>query len=153
VFWIRIRSGSRTSKLQEKPSAFKREHPALQNVKFLNFFQFLLVIFALLDPDPLTWLNPDPIRIRNNGFEVAFSEPVLYNQQPHIISHCCGSHVIDRTESVDKGGKPHLWFTLLWSCGLNGVSLNGSKYSPYYDTFLPDIIRMRCEGNYRIIKK
>jgi hypothetical protein len=24
----------------------------------------LWVIFALLDPDPLTWLNPDPIRIR-----------------------------------------------------------------------------------------
>jgi hypothetical protein len=29
-------------KLQEKPSALKREHPALQN----------MVIFALLDPDP-----------------------------------------------------------------------------------------------------
>jgi hypothetical protein len=30
------------------------------------FFKFLLlwVIFALLDPDPLTRLNPDPIRIR-----------------------------------------------------------------------------------------
>jgi hypothetical protein len=31
----------RTSKLQEKPSALKREHPALQNMKFLNFFIFL----------------------------------------------------------------------------------------------------------------
>jgi hypothetical protein len=39
----------RTSKLQEKPSALKREHPALQNMKFLDFF---LIIFALLDPDP-----------------------------------------------------------------------------------------------------
>ncbi len=29
----------------------KREHPALQNMKFLNFFYFF-VIFALLDPDP-----------------------------------------------------------------------------------------------------
>jgi hypothetical protein len=27
----------------------------------------LWVIFALLDPDPLTRLNPDPIRIRNTG--------------------------------------------------------------------------------------
>ena len=48
------------SKLQEKPSAFRREHSALQD-KFLNFFPFLWVIFALLDPDPdpLTLLNPD----------------------------------------------------------------------------------------------
>ncbi len=42
----------RTFKLQEKPSAFKRDHPALQDMKFLNFFLFLWVIFALLDPDP-----------------------------------------------------------------------------------------------------
>jgi hypothetical protein len=35
-----------------KPSALKREHPALQNMKF-KFFLFLWVIFALLDPgDP-----------------------------------------------------------------------------------------------------
>jgi hypothetical protein len=29
----------------------QREHPQLQNMKFLNFLQFLWVIFALLDPD------------------------------------------------------------------------------------------------------
>jgi hypothetical protein len=40
------------SKRQEKPSALKREHPALQKLKFINFFLFLWVIFALLDPDP-----------------------------------------------------------------------------------------------------
>jgi hypothetical protein len=45
-------TSQRTSKLQEKPSALKREHPALQNMKFLDFFLFLWVIFALLDPDP-----------------------------------------------------------------------------------------------------
>ncbi len=28
-------------------------------------FLLLWIIFALLDPDPLTQLNPDPIRIRN----------------------------------------------------------------------------------------
>jgi hypothetical protein len=39
-------------KLQEKPSALKREHPALQNMKILYFFLFLWVIFVLLDPDP-----------------------------------------------------------------------------------------------------
>jgi hypothetical protein len=42
----------RTSKPLEKPSALKREHPALQNLKFFPFYLFLRVIFALLDPDP-----------------------------------------------------------------------------------------------------
>jgi len=44
-------------KLQEKPSALKREHPAIQNMKF-----FLWVIFALLDPepDPAFQINADP---------------------------------------------------------------------------------------------
>jgi len=32
-----------------KPSALKREHPALQNMKFFSTF---VVIFALLDPNP-----------------------------------------------------------------------------------------------------
>ncbi len=32
-------------------SALKREHPALQNMKLINFFS----IFALLDPDPQHW--------------------------------------------------------------------------------------------------
>ncbi len=29
------------STLQEKPSALKREHPALQKLKFINFFMFV----------------------------------------------------------------------------------------------------------------
>ncbi len=35
-------------------------------MKFINLYLFLLVIFALLDPDPDpgTQLNPDPIHIR-----------------------------------------------------------------------------------------
>ncbi len=32
----------------------------LQTMKFLNFFLFLWVTVALLDPDPLTWMDPDP---------------------------------------------------------------------------------------------
>ncbi len=44
------------SKLQEKTSDLKREHPALQKIKFINF---LLVIFVHLDPDPEAPLNPD----------------------------------------------------------------------------------------------
>jgi hypothetical protein len=59
------------SKVQEKPSALKSEHPALQNMKFLNFFYFLWVIFALLDPD-LADQNqsgpyPDRIQIHNTA--------------------------------------------------------------------------------------
>jgi hypothetical protein len=46
------------SKLGEKPSALKREHPAPQKLKFITFFPFLLLIFALLDPNPVE--NPDP---------------------------------------------------------------------------------------------
>jgi hypothetical protein len=42
----------RTSKLQEKPSALKGEHPALRNMKFLHFFLFSWANFAHLDPDP-----------------------------------------------------------------------------------------------------
>ncbi len=55
-----------TSKLHEKPSALKREHTTFQNMIFLNFFLLLWVIFAPLvpHPDPLTWLNLYPIRIR-----------------------------------------------------------------------------------------
>ncbi len=41
-----------TSKLQEKPSALKREHPAFQKMKFNNCFLFFWVISALMDPDP-----------------------------------------------------------------------------------------------------
>jgi hypothetical protein len=52
------------SKLQKKPSALKRGHPTLQNMNFQKIFLLLWVIFALLDPDQLTRLNPDPIRIR-----------------------------------------------------------------------------------------
>jgi hypothetical protein len=48
----------RTHKLQEKHSALKRENPALQKMKILYFF--LWIIFALLDPDPATQINADP---------------------------------------------------------------------------------------------
>ncbi len=48
-------------KLQEKPSALKREHSALQNIKFVNFFLFWWVIFALLDSESRsTGSNTDP---------------------------------------------------------------------------------------------
>ncbi len=55
-----LSSGLHKGLLQEKASALKREHPALQNMKILNFFLYLWVIFALLDPDPATQINTDP---------------------------------------------------------------------------------------------
>jgi hypothetical protein len=38
---------------RKKPSALKRENPAIQNMKFLNFLLFLWIISGLLDPNPL----------------------------------------------------------------------------------------------------
>jgi hypothetical protein len=46
------RPPGRTSKVQKKPPALRREHPALQNYKFLHFYLFLWFIFALQDPNP-----------------------------------------------------------------------------------------------------
>jgi hypothetical protein len=66
IFWIEncnlliLRPSRRTHKLQEKSSAIKREHPALQNMKILYFFLYWWAIFALLDPDPATQINADP---------------------------------------------------------------------------------------------
>ncbi len=68
------------SKLQEKPSGLKREHPELQNMKFVNFFLCLWVISALLKPDPDTDpgipvpLNPDtdPVRIHSTAYRDTF---------------------------------------------------------------------------------
>ncbi len=59
-----LHKGSKGSPSYRRSLQFLKENnPALQNVKFLNFFLFLLVTFALLDPiripnldtDPLTW--------------------------------------------------------------------------------------------------
>jgi hypothetical protein len=60
--WASIKD-AQAMRVQEKPSALKREHPALQNnLKILYFFLYLWVIFALLDPDtdPATQINADP---------------------------------------------------------------------------------------------
>ncbi len=59
------------SKLKEKPSALKREHPALQKLNFINFFLCLWDTIVLLDPDtdPGSPFNPDPIRIHSTAFE------------------------------------------------------------------------------------
>ncbi len=55
------------SKLQEKPSALKREHPALKKMKFMNFFyacgsffpSWIRIRIANPDPDPQHWIVPN----------------------------------------------------------------------------------------------
>jgi len=56
--------------VEEKPSALKKEHPALQKMKFINCFLFFWAILPswiqirianpYQDTDPGTPLNPDP---------------------------------------------------------------------------------------------
>jgi hypothetical protein len=58
-------------KLQEKPSALKSEHPALQKMKILSFFLFFRVFFAPLDPDP----DPKPWEQHEN---VAWNLGLVY---------------------------------------------------------------------------
>jgi hypothetical protein len=60
------------------PSAFKREHPVLKNMKILDFFLFLWIIFALLDPDPATKINadpdPNPCSVRKPACDLKFAD-------------------------------------------------------------------------------
>jgi hypothetical protein len=67
------RPPQRTSKLLDKPSDLKREHPALQKMKFINCFLFLWAVFALLDPDPdcesrSGYGSRDPIEFGSNPY-------------------------------------------------------------------------------------
>ncbi len=74
------------------PSALNREHLELQNMKFLKIIYFLWVFLPSWiwiripnpDTDPLTCLNPDPIRIRNT---VQNDWPVWF---PHLVPGCRG---------------------------------------------------------------
>jgi hypothetical protein len=100
------------SKLQEKPSALKREHPALQKMEFSNIFLCLWVIFALLDPDldsesgpyPGTQLNPDPIRIHNTEKKYKFCSSGNYSS---VDRSCQVASVVDpHRTSFNAGPDP-----------------------------------------------
>jgi hypothetical protein len=77
------------SKLQEKPSAFKREHSALQNMKILNFFLFLWVIFALLDPDPLALVELLRHILRTCRCEEEREQALYYLQTLNAVDFSC----------------------------------------------------------------
>jgi hypothetical protein len=52
---------------QDQPSALRKEHPALQEMKILSFFfLYLWVIFALLDPDTAAQINADPEQVQRS---------------------------------------------------------------------------------------
>jgi hypothetical protein len=52
------------SKLQKKPSAFKKEHPAVEKIKFVNYFYF---------SGP--FLDPDPYREYGSGSTTSVGDP------------------------------------------------------------------------------
>ncbi len=54
---------SNFSNLQTKHRTLQREHPAVQNMKFLHFF----LIFVFLDPDPENHFNQDWFTTTVNG--------------------------------------------------------------------------------------
>ncbi len=60
---ILVRPPRWTPKNQKWPPVFLKEHPALQNMKCPNFSLFVTLL-SLLDPDPLTQFNSNPITIR-----------------------------------------------------------------------------------------
>jgi hypothetical protein len=51
------------SKLQEKPSVLKREYPALQKMKFINFFSMFVGHFC---PSGSGYGSRDPIESGSN---------------------------------------------------------------------------------------
>ncbi len=57
-----------THKLQEKPSALYREHPALQNMKILYFFPYLWVILPSWIRIRIRIQNVDPDSDQQNNF-------------------------------------------------------------------------------------
>ncbi len=77
---------------QSSKKNLKREHPVLKNMKILDFFLFLWVIFALLDPDPATQINADPdpkpwqglIKSGESGKSGKIFIPRTFNTVPYL---------------------------------------------------------------------
>ncbi len=104
TFWLNLltlilKRQWRTVKLQGNPPALKRAF--ISSKLIFPFFPFLWVIFAFLDPDPWTQLNPDPIR----AIRFTTEAPELYS---HIVPY---SPMLDYTyvtgEEKTAVGSPH----------------------------------------------
>jgi hypothetical protein len=86
------------SKLQQKPSALKREHPALKKMKFVNF----------LDPDPGTPLNLDPQPESFNHSGPPKSVPPNFPRPTTTTPHLIGvrNNIARLLPVVPAGGAP-----------------------------------------------
>ncbi len=108
------RPPKRTSKLQEKPSALKREHPHFfQNMKFLDFFSYFCGSFFLSwirishpDTDPLNWLNPDQIRIRIRIRNTDYNPDHIHNE---ALKSFVGIWVRRRCSDRERGTPSCSW--------------------------------------------
>ncbi len=78
-----------------KLSALKREHPALQKMKFINFLIFLCVIFALLDPNPLHWI------LVSASIADLFRCVQDYAADPDLHPRCYGKNMFRELETGD----------------------------------------------------
>jgi hypothetical protein len=102
------------SKHHEKLLALKREHSAVQNMKFINFFRFLWVIFAFLEPDPdsesgsrstdliESGSNPDP--------GIASASKTLHESAGHnVIQKSLGTFLKHNIPLMRKSGRFGKW--------------------------------------------
>jgi hypothetical protein len=81
--------------LQEKPSALKREHPALEEMKFINSFAIFLGFYP-----PGSRSNPDPDTDKINPSNAAF---LLTSLRDMLIPICCVGHYVEG--SVDTSAQ------------------------------------------------
>ncbi len=145
---------------KKKPSALKRENSALQNMKFLNFFYFCGSFFPSwirigipnTDPDPLTWLNPDPIRIRIRN--PTYNPSIITSELSYLWTSCfiqelynictkllaLGACTVNRKQSIPNhlGQFPHLMpYQLIPQAQLRGVKTSPGSTKNYFLFFVP----------------
>ncbi len=90
----------RAPKLQENPLVLEREHPALQNMKFLHSFLLLWVPFFLMDLDSDS-TKTMRIRIHNTAFTERISYFLLLLPS-HLLTFSCTflpSYLLSRVPS------------------------------------------------------
>jgi hypothetical protein len=93
----------------EKAFSSQKRHPALQTMKFLNFSNFggsfftswIRIRIPNTDPDPLTRLSPDPIRIRiRNPAGKSRIQNDTTDRKDESYTYLAGVHLL-------QGGKFH----------------------------------------------
>ncbi len=117
------RHPKRTFKLQKKPSDLKREYPALQNMKFLNFFSCCGSGSGFRIWIRIHW--PDWIRIQSGSETLP---PPIF---PHpLITFCSQSHWSAGAEALHdpkKWSRKFVWIIDLYWLFVAGVHLWGGQ--------------------------